>query len=636
MTIRFDCSNCGKRYALDDELAGRRAFCKKCGSPITIPQPSAALMDGVAVGDSSSGDSHADASRMLNTHDTSDSAMAQGSGTHAGVEQASTPTPGSPEPRKPDGEPVASVPARLAATTSSLRRVGPGGIVLGALLGLLLLLCLSVAMTPAVAPVLGLVAGLLAVLLVPVMLVIGGWLAVLAFRESVGAGVMFLLLPFFNLYYAVTRWRRTYRPVCYAILAVTPMLWLGVSLASAARLHGQAASVDVLGLDLAMLTMPRPAPPAPVTPRSPARPDPVAVEPRDMPGPRRPAGPRVVGPIEGDGPVLIPVDPGPASRRPGEAAPDGTADSSQTDEADSPPEPVDPLAGLSVGELASRLTQKTLRDAAVERLIEAGPEAEEAVRPFLFRRRPEIRIAAMRVLEGIDASGSAESVVMLLADPTEEVSESAKRTLEAISPRSLNDVTLAVADLRSGVADRQLGALQRLTEIPVDPTRRAEVTDELRQLARTRRGDDRLRAAALAPLMRWDEQAAAIVEPLAEEAPLPVRRAALRAIASEGPTAIARLTPYLADDDVRDEAKSLLAGFGEMAERAVLAQLRSPDPRVRLAAVELLGDVGSATSIGPLRRLATSRQSAEIAAAARVALETIAVRRRMQQDRRDR
>ena len=38
MSIAFACE-CGKKYLLDDELAGRRVRCQKCGQPVAVPMP---------------------------------------------------------------------------------------------------------------------------------------------------------------------------------------------------------------------------------------------------------------------------------------------------------------------------------------------------------------------------------------------------------------------------------------------------------------------------------------------------------------------------------------------------------------------------------------------------------------------
>ena len=37
MPIKFKCKECGKRYQVADEQAGKRFQCKSCGSPVEVP-----------------------------------------------------------------------------------------------------------------------------------------------------------------------------------------------------------------------------------------------------------------------------------------------------------------------------------------------------------------------------------------------------------------------------------------------------------------------------------------------------------------------------------------------------------------------------------------------------------------------
>jgi len=48
MPITFDCAGCGKCYTVPDDVAGRMARCKQCGTPNVIPQlkPKQATQDG--------------------------------------------------------------------------------------------------------------------------------------------------------------------------------------------------------------------------------------------------------------------------------------------------------------------------------------------------------------------------------------------------------------------------------------------------------------------------------------------------------------------------------------------------------------------------------------------------------------
>lgn len=37
--LTFNCANCGKKYSVDDKLAGKKAKCKACGAAIVVPKP---------------------------------------------------------------------------------------------------------------------------------------------------------------------------------------------------------------------------------------------------------------------------------------------------------------------------------------------------------------------------------------------------------------------------------------------------------------------------------------------------------------------------------------------------------------------------------------------------------------------
>ena len=45
MAIETQCGQCGKRYRVKDELAGRRIKCKQCGAKIVVEDPFAAADD---------------------------------------------------------------------------------------------------------------------------------------------------------------------------------------------------------------------------------------------------------------------------------------------------------------------------------------------------------------------------------------------------------------------------------------------------------------------------------------------------------------------------------------------------------------------------------------------------------------
>jgi predicted Zn finger-like uncharacterized protein len=56
--IDFNCPQCGAHFSVPDNLAGRRARCKKCGTPLAIPKPEPV----VTTGSTSSGSASTSAS----------------------------------------------------------------------------------------------------------------------------------------------------------------------------------------------------------------------------------------------------------------------------------------------------------------------------------------------------------------------------------------------------------------------------------------------------------------------------------------------------------------------------------------------------------------------------------------------
>jgi ubiquitin-protein ligase len=43
--IQFKCPGCGRPFSVSPEFAGRRANCKSCGTPVTVPSPASAAPD---------------------------------------------------------------------------------------------------------------------------------------------------------------------------------------------------------------------------------------------------------------------------------------------------------------------------------------------------------------------------------------------------------------------------------------------------------------------------------------------------------------------------------------------------------------------------------------------------------------
>jgi ubiquitin-protein ligase/DNA-directed RNA polymerase subunit RPC12/RpoP len=47
--IEFSCNNCGKRFSMAEEFAGRKGKCKQCGATLTVPAPPPKAADKIVI-----------------------------------------------------------------------------------------------------------------------------------------------------------------------------------------------------------------------------------------------------------------------------------------------------------------------------------------------------------------------------------------------------------------------------------------------------------------------------------------------------------------------------------------------------------------------------------------------------------
>ncbi len=188
MAIRARCSSCGAEYRLADEAVGRKARCKGCGEVFRV-QPLA----------------------VVAARTESDPLAGL-----ASMEQAAEAVH---EPREPVVTSAVAAPAAPAVAVAYARpqrkrsaskdvlgfEITTGRLMLGLTMALGLTLGLSL-IRPGLAPMVGAVIGL-------ILSMVGGiWSLLVAFRESVTCGLLYLLLPFYSIYYLFTRWEEMHRP----------------------------------------------------------------------------------------------------------------------------------------------------------------------------------------------------------------------------------------------------------------------------------------------------------------------------------------------------------------------------------------------------------------------------------------
>jgi hypothetical protein len=167
-------------------------------------------------------------------------------------------------------------------------------------------------------------------------------------------------------------------------------------------------------------------------------------------------------------------------------------------------------------------------------------------------------------------------------------------------PASFDQV---LADLRSSDGFKRMSALDRLQKMPVDERRRADVQRALEPLLQ---GNDEMAAdGAVRALRTWgDAQSVPALLPLLK-GPGRIPQETLQTLATIRDRRAADAVAGALDNiHYRDLAAGELRNIGPFAEPSVLRQLQADDVNTRIAACNVLGDIGTAASLPPLDQLA--------------------------------
>ncbi len=245
---------------------------------------------------------------------------------------------------------------------------------------------------------------------------------------------------------------------------------------------------------------------------------------------------------------------------------------------------------------------------------------------------PQLRQAAIEALGRVGDSAALEPLLAALeeADPalSQAASQAAQQVLARLAdPAAIPTLDQALQHSDPAIRRAALDAIGRLGGVEALDPLAAALSDpqlELRQAAATRlaqviqgleqAGDSPALQAALAhthPQVRG--QAAAALGRLGGEGALEsllaalqdddpsVRQALVSALAELGEPALAALSELFYDDPaLRELAGEALAGFGPLAAPSLAPALQSPDPALRLAAIQALGETGDETIVPQL------------------------------------
>lgn len=282
MTISFPCSKCGQRYQVDGAMAGRRIKCKKCEAAITIPVPRQPAGGPAPSAPTSlqtfDAPETAPAPRPA-PRPTANVAPAPAPARPAprpapapraaapayglddvvsspppvdlyGLDEAlpSSPLYDDDEDDAAEGEPGGVVltrrplPARAKAKPtakgkkkgksrgSSGSGLGPvmtiyGGVIL---VMSLIFFVIGLIFGPENSPILGRIIGapIVAISIAGFFMAVHGqiWFLVNSFREDAVCGLLNMFVPFYSLYYLITRWEEQWRPFTLSMIGTVAML----------------------------------------------------------------------------------------------------------------------------------------------------------------------------------------------------------------------------------------------------------------------------------------------------------------------------------------------------------------------------------------------------------------------------
>ena len=209
MAYTFFCPNCGKRFDRDESLAGKKARCKDCQHVFVIP----------AVAGQRTAPAARSQPRPSSTRAATPAPSRPADDPYGLDESPSLPPARNPY-AEPDEEFVSLQPIRPGTpvkrkprTRSENEFAWLGQVTLGSI-GIQVILALLLGFFALLElPTAAAIAGVILCLVSAGMLVLGlvVW-CIVPFRESVEQGLLSLFLPFYSIYYLITRWASMKRP----------------------------------------------------------------------------------------------------------------------------------------------------------------------------------------------------------------------------------------------------------------------------------------------------------------------------------------------------------------------------------------------------------------------------------------
>lgn len=240
--------------------------------------------------------------------------------------------------------------------------------------------------------------------------------------------------------------------------------------------------------------------------------------------------------------------------------------------------------------IAARLRDD--KSSATLALEKAGSPAEKSLHAPLKSDDREVRLAAAQVLRRIATKESLQVLQKAAADPDFEIAGIAIEAWAQIAPDTLTPGLTASIDLASADARRWEPALKRLDGVKVDAEHKPVIGAALMKLVIGT--DEKLRKLSLALLPTWapDNAGTTLLTLIQETSDTQQRRYAMLAVGAlkekKAPAVIAK---FFETD--RPEARDALIALGSAAEDATIKLLYHDTPDVRVAACQVLAEIGT-------------------------------------------
>jgi HEAT repeat protein len=246
-------------------------------------------------------------------------------------------------------------------------------------------------------------------------------------------------------------------------------------------------------------------------------------------------------------------------------------------------------------------------------------EAEQALIKALDHYDPAIRQGAARVAGRLGVKAAGDALITAMNDSSAGVRYAAMRALGAIQEERA--VTALTEQLKFyGKGEGAWSALDALARI-AHPSSSAIFAERIADR------DPYLRRAAAEGLARTGDVSAdgAIETGAGTDASPMVRAAMTYAMQKRGRNYIPRLVEYLDDGKTTLQVQEYLMELGPAVEKDLLPSLQEPDPGIRAAVADVLGEIGGDASLAAMQNM--QDRDKDVVDAARRAVERIKMRR---------